>query len=80
MAEDVSPDEYNGPGHYKLTYGHASAPAGPFATIPGMAQALGLTDYPADGYVVWWDDEGMSSVPSLNPDDLVSSPHQRGPA
>lgn len=68
---DYSPDDFTGYGYYKITYGRDLPPDGPFDSIRAMADTLDLSEYPGDGYVVWYDADGVSSVPSLNPDDLV---------
>lgn len=47
---------------------------GPYETIPELARALQLSDYPGWGCVWTWDGIEMGGVPSLNPDDLVPIP------
>lgn len=61
-------------GYYRIWHAEASAPKGPFDSIPELAADLKLTDYPSDGYIVHFDGRVVGSVPSLNPDDLYKPP------
>lgn len=68
---DYEAEDFTGDGYYLVRYGRSEPPTGPYDSIQELATANILVDYPAYGYVVWYDDEGISNVPSLNPDDLV---------
>lgn len=47
-------------------------PSGPYDDVRSMAIAERLDDYPSNGYIMFVDNNGhATSVPSLNPDDLV---------
>lgn len=74
---DYNPDDLTGEGYYRVWYGRAEVPAGPFVTVRDLAAATGLRDHPRDGYVLFFAPHDpvargplVSSVPSLNPDDL----------
>lgn len=64
--------ERRGPGFYRIYYGALTVPDGPFVDVRQMADETELYGYPPDGYVVYFDGEAISTVPSLNPDDLLS--------
>lgn len=70
---DYEDDDIVDAGYYVVTYGGTPKPQGPFPTVREMAQAVGLTDYPYKGYIIWCDENGgISNIPSLNPDDLLT--------
>jgi hypothetical protein len=76
---DWNVDDFTGVGYYRIWYQRVNPPAGPFETISEMARATDLRDYPDDGMIVHVFNIHPSgiieigSVPSLNPDDLVSA-------
>lgn len=60
-------------GYYEVTYRREQPPHGPFVDVPALAAEMGLTEHPPNGYIVFYDAEtgGVSTVPSLNPDELM---------
>lgn len=82
-APDYQDEDFTGPGYYLVhrnLIGHIDSdtfayhhpkPGGPYDTVTEMAIAERLDDYPSNGYVVFYDGEAVSSVPSLNPDELI---------
>lgn len=72
---DHLPGDLDTPGLYRVWYGRVFLPAGPFPDLATLAATLELGDHPSDGHLVHVDDDGaVSSVPSLNPDELYQPP------
>jgi hypothetical protein len=74
-APDYQADQITQPGLYRVVTDRPDLLEGPFPSVRDMAHATGMTDYPPDGYIIDVAADGtVSSVPALNPDDLLPAP------